>query len=144
MVLLFPLKTKFKKYHKRIKILKRKELNYNQPLFGFYGLKIKKPFRLTSVQIETLKKSISKILKKNAKSKIKSRLCIFPDISVTKKATGLRMGKGKGNVEFWCSLVKKGRIILELNKHNMPKSLAYKAFFLAGQKLPGFSIPIVF
>ncbi len=144
MVLLFPLKTKFKKYHKRIKTLKKKESNYNQPLFGFYGLKIKKSFRLTSVQIETLKKSISKILKKNSKGKTRSRLCIFPDLSVTKKATGLRMGKGKGNVEFWCSLLKKGRIILELNKNNMPKSLAYKAFFLAGQKLPGFSIPIVF
>jgi len=57
MALLFPLKMKFKKYHKRSKNLIKKEFNYNQPLLGFYGLKAQSSFRLNSIQIETVKKN---------------------------------------------------------------------------------------
>jgi large subunit ribosomal protein L16 len=59
---------------------------------------------------------------------------IFPDKPFTKKPLETRMGKGKGNVEFWVSIVKRGRIIFELE--GVPEELAREAFRLASRKLP--------
>jgi len=63
-MLLFPIKMKYKKYHKRISVLSKNEYNYLQPLQGTYGLKVLTAFRCNSIQLETVKKTILKNLKK--------------------------------------------------------------------------------
>lgn len=138
---LFPLKTKFKKQHRRRNLLKKIEYNYNFPLKNFAGLKATSTFRLTSTQIEAARKIVAKFIRK--KFKIKLRFCIFPDLPVTKKSSGVRMGKGKGNIDFWCFLVKRGRIIFEINKTIVPRSIIFKAFSIVTKKLPGFSSIII-
>lgn len=140
-MLLFPSKTKFKKAHKRYKHLRSSEANYNQPLLGFFGLKALFSFRITALQIEAVRKSVAKNLKRRFKNKLK--ITFFPDIPVTKKSSGIRMGKGKGNVDHWCFLVKKGRILFELDAKAIDKAAAFNCFLLASRKLPSQFLPII-
>lgn len=140
-MLLFPAKTKFKKAHKRYKHLERSEFNYNQPLAGFFGLKTLFSFRITALQIEAVRKSVAKNLKKRFKNKLK--ITFFPDIPVTKKSSGIRMGKGKGNVDHWCFLIKKGRVLFELDAKAIDKAAAFHCFLLASRKLPSRFLPII-
>ncbi len=132
---LFPIKTKFKKYHRRRNLMSHFEKGYNFPLENFSGIKSVSSFRLTSVQIEASRKVITKQIRKKFKSKL--RFCIFPDLPITKKSSGVRMGKGKGNTDFWCFPVKKGRMLFEINKSVVPIGIIFKAFSLVRQKLPG-------
>lgn len=137
---LFPIKTKFKKQYRRRRQFFQKEYNYNYPLHNFSGIKAVSSFRLTSVQMEATRKVITKFIRKKFKSKL--RFCVFPDLPITKKSSGVRMGKGKGNTDYWCFPVKKGRILFEINKTIVPMSVIFKAFSLVGRKLPG-SIKII-
>lgn len=135
-MLLFPEKTKFKKKHKNFKVLKKKESSFLQPLVGFSGLKVLKAFRITAKQIEAFKKTIVRIVKRKYKYKTKLRFDVFPDIPVTKKSSGIRMGKGKGKVGYWCFLVKQGRILCEFDSGQIPLGIIFKSLLIASNKLP--------
>ena len=101
------------------------ELNY-----GSYGLKALEPERVTSRQIESARKAITRYLKRAGRMWIR----IFPDVPVSKKPAEIRMGKGKGSTEYWACRVKPGRIMFEVD--GVPINDAKKAMSLAAAKLP--------
>ncbi len=98
--------------------------------FGAFGLKAMEPGRLTARQIEASRRAITRHIKRTGRVWIR----IFPDVPVTKKPTEVRMGKGKGGVEFWMCRVKPGRILFELD--GVPVQLAREAFERGAAKLP--------
>jgi large subunit ribosomal protein L16 len=98
--------------------------------FGQFGLKAEENVWLTSRQIEAARIAITRHVKRGGKLWIK----IFPDKPVTKKAAETRMGKGKGNPEFWVAIVKRGRILFEIE--GVSEELAREAMRLASYKLP--------
>ena len=97
--------------------------------FGDYGLKALEPGWITNRQIEAARVSLARSLKRGGKIWIR----IFPDKPVTRKPAETRMGKGKGNPEFWVAVVKPGRILYEME--GVTEADAREAFRLAGQKL---------
>ena len=97
--------------------------------FGDYGLKALEPGWVTNRQIEAARVSLARSLKRGGKIWIR----VFPDKPVTKKPAETRMGKGKGNPEFWVAVVKPGRILYEME--GVTEADAREAFRLAGQKL---------
>lgn len=98
--------------------------------FGDYGLVAMEPAWIKSNQIEACRITMSRYFRRGGKIYIR----IFPDKPVTKKPAETRMGKGKGAVEYWVSVVKPGRIIFEVA--NVTEEQAREAFRLAGHKLP--------
>jgi large subunit ribosomal protein L16 len=98
--------------------------------FGDYGLVAMEPAWIKSNQIEACRITMSRYFRRGGKIYIR----IFPDKPVTKKPAETRMGKGKGAVEYWVSVVKPGRIIFEVA--NVTEEQAKEAFRLAGHKLP--------
>jgi large subunit ribosomal protein L16 len=127
-MLLKPKITKYKKVFKgRVKGL---AVRTSVIRFGKFGLRTLEPARLTAKQIEAIKKTILKLLKKKGKLWVR----IFPDIPVTAKPIGVRMGSGKGNVDYWCARVKKGNVLFEID--GVDESTAKKIFKIAGNKLP--------
>jgi len=107
--MLQPTRTKYRKSHKgRIhgNASRGEFLNY-----GSYGLKAMEPERIISKQIEAARVSLTRYMKRAGKVWLR----IFPNIPVSKKPTEVRMGKGKGNPEFWVCRVKPGRIIFEVD-----------------------------
>ena len=123
-----PKRTKYRKQHKG-RIHGKAKGNYSLN-FGNFGLKALQPERVTSRQIEAARKAITRHLKRSGRLWIR----IFPDVPVTKKPAEVRMGKGKGSVEFWACRVKPGRIMLEVD--GVPLNEAKKAMELAAAKLP--------
>ncbi|WMC19570.1 MAG: 50S ribosomal protein L16 [Enterobacteriaceae bacterium PC38] len=124
--MLQPKKTKFRKMQKG----RNRGIINNNLKFGIFGLKSIEHGRLSSKQIESARRSIKRIIKKQGKIWI----CIFPDKPITKKPLEVRMGKGKGNVEFWVSLIKPGTILYEIN--GISEEIAREAFKQASSKLP--------
>lgn len=98
--------------------------------FGDFGLKAMEPAWITSRQIEAVRVTLSRRMKRDGKSWIR----IFPDKPVSKKPLETRMGKGKGAPEFWVAPVKPGRIMFEIA--GVSKEIAMDALKLAGYKLP--------
>jgi large subunit ribosomal protein L16 len=98
--------------------------------FGSFGLKAMEPERITARQIEAARRAISRHIKRAGRLWIR----IFPDVPVTSKPAEVRMGKGKGNPEFWVARVKPGRIMFELD--GVPQDVAEGAFERAAAKLP--------
>ena len=98
--------------------------------FGTYGLKALEPGWITSRQIEAVRITISRRVRKVGKMWIR----IFPHKSITKKPAETRMGKGKGSPEYWVAVVKPGRILFEID--GVTKEEADQAFKDAGHKLP--------
>jgi large subunit ribosomal protein L16 len=98
--------------------------------FGEYGLQAMEPCWLTARQIEAARITISRHMKRRGKLWIRT----FPWKSVTKKPTEVRMGKGKGDPEFWVDVIKPGKILYELE--GVPEDVAREAMRLAGHKLP--------
>ena len=126
--MLQPKRTKFRKMHKgRIKGLAKGGTDLT---FGSYGLKATQPERITSRQIEATRRAITRHMKRAGRVWIR----IFPDVPVTKKPTEVRMGKGKGSVEFWAAKVKPGRIMFEVD--GVPEDVARRALELGAAKLP--------
>jgi large subunit ribosomal protein L16 len=138
-MIIFPFKSKFKKHQKGSLSFDKKEQRYILPKKGFFGIKILKSIRLKSNQIEAARKAIRKRIKK--KYKVKPLLIGFSDRIATRKSSGVRMGKGKGSLDFWYFFAKSGRIVFELNK-KIPKTIAEKAFRAAGFKFSS-SIKII-
>ena len=128
MNLLSPKKTKYRKQFKG-RIHGSAKGNYSLN-YGSYGLKALQPERITSRQIESARKAITRHLKRAGKLWIR----IFPDVPVSKKPTEVRMGKGKGSVEHWICRVHPGRIMFEVDGVNIAD--ARKAMSLAAAKLP--------
>ncbi|WP_298917148.1 50S ribosomal protein L16 [uncultured Algimonas sp.] len=98
--------------------------------FGSYGLKALEPERVTARQIEATRRAITRHMKRAGRVWIR----IFPDVPVTKKPTEVRMGKGKGSVEFWACKVKPGRIMFEID--GVSDDVAREALRLGAAKLP--------
>ena len=99
-------------------------------VFGEYGLKALEPKWITARQIESARITLSRFIKKKGKLWIR----IFPDRPVTEKPLETRMGKGKGNVEYWTAAVKRGRVMFEIA--GVPRDVAEQAFRTASFKLP--------
>ncbi|MBQ2349816.1 MAG: 50S ribosomal protein L16 [Cytophagales bacterium] len=107
--MLQPKKTKFRKQQKgRVKGL---DVRGSELSFGSYGIKAIGQGQVSAKQIENIRVIISKNLGKTGKMWIK----IFPDRPVTRKGNGVRMGSGKGNVEFWAAVVRPGKIMFEID-----------------------------
>jgi len=98
--------------------------------FGDYGFQAVEPAWMTARQIEAMRVTISRKIKKQGRLFLR----VFPDKPVTKKPAETRMGKGKGNPEFWVSVVKRGRIICELGE--VTEDVAKEIFKQAAYKLP--------
>ncbi|MCV2528253.1 MAG: 50S ribosomal protein L16 [Candidatus Lightella neohaematopini] len=125
--MLQPKKTKFKKMHKG----RNRGLTINSNInFGCFGMKAINHGRITAKQIESARRVITKIMKRQGRIWIR----IFPDKPITRKPLEVRMGKGKGNVEYWVALVKPGKIIYEIS--GVTEKIAKEAFKLATTKLP--------
>lgn len=101
----------------------------NKVSFGEFGLKATDRGRLTSRQIEAARRAISRYVKRGAKLWIR----VFPDKPITKKPLEVRMGKGKGAVEYWVALVQPGKMLYEIE--GVPEEIAREAFRLASAKL---------
>ena len=126
--MLQPKKTKFRKMHKgRISGNAKGGFALN---FGSYGLKSLEPSRVTARQIEAARRAMTRHMKRAGRVWIR----IFPDVPVSKKPTEVRMGKGKGSVEFWAAKVKPGRMMFEID--GVPVDVAREALSLAAAKLP--------
>ena len=123
-----PARVKFRKQQKGN--LKGKALKGNQVSFGDFGLIAVEPGWLTARQIEAARIAMTRQVKRGGKIWIR----IFPDKPFTKKPAETRMGKGKGNPEYWVAVVKPGRILYEME--GLAEDVAREAFRLAGQKLP--------
>jgi large subunit ribosomal protein L16 len=102
----------------------------NKVSFGDYGLQATEPGWVTNRQIEAARVAMTRHIKRGGKVWIR----IFPDKPVTKKPAETRMGKGKGNPEYWVAVVKPGRMMFELE--GVPEAVARRAFELAAAKLP--------
>ena len=98
--------------------------------FGEYGLKCTGRGRITARQIESARRAISRHVKRGGRLWIR----VFPDKPVSKKPLEVRMGKGKGNPEYWVALVQPGMVLYEIQGVDEP--LAREAFRLASAKLP--------
>jgi large subunit ribosomal protein L16 len=126
--MLQPKRTKFRKAHKgRIHGNAKGGTQLN---FGAFGLKATTPARVTARQIEAARRAITRHLRRSGRVWIR----IFPDVPVSTKPADVRMGKGKGNPEFWVARVKPGRIMFEID--GVAEELASEALKLASAKLP--------
>jgi large subunit ribosomal protein L16 len=126
--MLQPKRTKFRKQHTgRNRGLAQAGSRVS---FGEFGLKATTRGRLTARQIEAARRAITRQVRRGGKLWIR----VFPDKPVSKKPLEVRMGKGKGNVEYWVALVQPGKILYEIE--GVPEDLAREAFRLAAAKLP--------
>ena len=126
--MLQPKRTKYRKVQKgRMKGVAQRG---HQLSSGMFGIKSLDSSFLTSRQIEAARIAATRFMKREGQLWIK----IFPDKPITKKPLEVRMGKGKGAVEYWAAVVKPGKIMFEVG--GVPLSVAKEALRLAAQKLP--------
>lgn len=126
--MLQPKRTKFRK---QFKGRNRGLANLGSKVsFGEYGLKAVGRGRLTARQIESARRAITRHVKRGGKLWIR----VFPDKPISKKPLEVRMGKGKGNVEYWVAQIQPGRMLYEIE--GVDEGLAREAFALAAAKLP--------
>jgi large subunit ribosomal protein L16 len=126
--MLQPKRTKFRKQHKgRIHGEAKGGFLLN---FGSFGLKATEPERVTARQIEAARRAITRHMKRQGRVWIR----IFPDVPVSSKPTEVRMGKGKGSVDYWAAKVKPGRIMFEID--GVAETIAREALRLGAMKLP--------
>ena len=126
--MLMPKRTKYRKLHR---------LSYDghargntKVQFGEFGLMAKTGNYITAQQIEAARIAMTRYMKRGGKVWIN----IFPHLPLTKKALGVRQGKGKGNVEQWVAVVKKGKVMFEVG--GVSEEIAREALRLASHKLP--------
>ncbi|WP_343183002.1 50S ribosomal protein L16 [Buchnera aphidicola (Neophyllaphis podocarpi)] len=125
--MLQPKRTKYRKMHKG----RNRGIFVNSELvFGSFGLQAITRGRITARQIESARRVIARAIKRQGKIWIR----IFPDKPITQKPLEVRMGKGKGNVEYWVAMVKPGKILYEIDGVSAEESK--EAFKLASSKLP--------
>jgi large subunit ribosomal protein L16 len=102
----------------------------NKVSFGEFGLKSLERGEITSRQIESARRAISRHVKRGGKIWIR----IFPDTPITQKPLEVRMGKGKGSVEYWVAKIQPGKVLYEIE--GVTEDIAREAFSLASAKLP--------
>ncbi|GKR06204.1 50S ribosomal protein L16 [Aeromonas caviae] len=125
--MLQPKRTKFRKTHKgRNRGLANAG---NEVSFGTFGLKATSRGKLTARQIEAARRAMTRHVKRQGKIWIR----VFPDKPITEKPLEVRMGKGKGNVEYWVCPIQPGKVLYEMD--GVPEALAREAFALAAAKL---------
>ena len=122
---------------KRTKFRKQREgrnrglaLRGSKVSFGEFGLKATGRGRITARQIEAARRAMTRHIKRGGKIWIR----VFPDKPITNKPLEVRMGKGKGNVEYWVAQIQPGRVLYEIE--GVSEELAREAFELAAAKLP--------
>jgi large subunit ribosomal protein L16 len=126
--MLQPARRKYRKEHKgRNTGLASRGTNVS---FGEFGLKATDRGRITARQIEAARRAISRHIKRGGRIWIR----IFPDKPITQKPAEVRMGNGKGNVEFWVAEIQPGKVLYEME--GVSEELAREAFRLAAAKLP--------
>lgn len=126
--MLQPKRTKFRKQHKgRNRGL---ALRGSKVSFGEYGLKATVRGRITARQIESARRAMTRHIKRGGKIWIR----VFPDKPISNKPLEVRMGKGKGNVEYWVAQIQPGKVLYEME--GVSEELAREAFALAAAKLP--------
>lgn len=126
--MLSPAKMKFRKQFKgRVRGMASRTHRLN---FGAYGLKALEPARVTAAQIEAARRAIARCMKRVGKIWIR----IYPDLPVSQKPAEVRMGSGKGGVEYWACRVYPGTILFEMD--GVDHAVAMEALTLASAKLP--------
>ena len=126
--MLQPKRTKFRKVHTgRNRGLAQ---SGNKVSFGSYGLKATDRGRMTARQIEAGRRAMTRHVKRQGKIWIR----VFPDKPITEKPLEVRMGKGKGSVEYWVAEIQPGKVLYEME--GVSEELAREAFDLAARKLP--------
>ncbi len=126
--MLQPKKTKHRKAHKgRIRGNAQRGAMIS---FGSFGLKALEPIWITNRQLEAARQAMTRHMKREGNVWIR----IFPDKPITRKPAEVRMGKGKGNLEFYAAVVRPGLIMFEIE--GVSKQIAQEAMELAAQKLP--------
>jgi large subunit ribosomal protein L16 len=123
--MLQPKRTKFRKQHK----MRNRGVVEHKVSFGEYGLKSADRGRMTARQIEAARRAMTRHMRRQGKVYIR----VFPDKPITKKPLEVRMGKGKGSVEYWVAQIQPGRMLFEVE--GVPEDLAREAFELASAKL---------
>ena len=126
--MLLPKRVKHRKQHRGN--LKGKAMRGNKVVYGDYGIMAMEPCWIRSNQIEAARIAINRYVKRGGKVWIK----IFPDKPVSKKPAQVRMGSGKAANEYWCAVVKPGRVMFEIA--GVTEEQAREAMRLAGHKLP--------
>ena len=126
--MLQPKRTKYRKQHK----MRNTGLatSGNKVSFGEFGLKAVSRGRITARQIEAARRAMTRYVKRGGKVWIR----IFPDKPITQKPLEVRMGSGKGNVEYWVAEIKPGKMLYEME--GVTEDIAREAFKLAAAKLP--------
>jgi large subunit ribosomal protein L16 len=126
--MLQPKRSKFRKQQKgRIREVAKRGATIS---FGSFALKAQEPIWLNNRQIESARQAMTRAMKREGSVWIR----VFPDKVITRKPQEVRMGKGKGNPEFWAAVVEPGRILFECDGVSM--EVAQHAMLLAAQKLP--------
>jgi large subunit ribosomal protein L16 len=125
--MLMPKRVKYRKRHKG----KMRGIAYRggKISFGNFGLQAIECGRITNRQIEAARIAMTRYVKRGGKIWLR----VFPDKPVSKKPLETRMGKGKGNPEFWVAVIRPGRMLYEMD--GVPEGIAKEAFRLAGHKL---------
>jgi large subunit ribosomal protein L16 len=123
-----PNRVKFRKQQRGT--MRGNAMSGNRISFGEYGLQSLEAGWITNIQIEACRVAINRHLKRKGKMWIR----IYPDKPVSKKPLEVRMGKGKGNTEYWVAVVKPGRMMFEVD--GVPEQAAREAMRLAAAKLP--------
>ena len=126
--MLLPKRVKYRRVHRGR--LKGKASRGNFVSYGEYGLQATEPAWITSNQIEAARIAMTRYIKRGGQVWIK----IFPDMPVTKKPMGTRLGSGKGAPEYWVDVVKPGRVMFEIA--GVSEEVAREAMRLAMHKLP--------
>ena len=126
--MLMPKRVKYRRVHRGR--MTGKAMRGNTLAYGEFGLQAMEPGWITSNQIEAARIAMTRFTKRSGQVWIK----IFPDKPVTKKPAETRMGSGKGSPEYWVSVVKPGRIMIEIA--GVSEEVAREALRLASHKLP--------
>ncbi len=126
--MLMPKKVKYRKRHKGK--MRGTAFRGGNLSFGSYGLQALECGWITNRQIEAARIAMTRHVKRGGKIWLR----IFPDKPISKKPAETRMGKGKGNPEFWVCVIKPGRVLYEME--GVPEDVAKEAFRLAAHKLP--------
>ena len=126
--MLSPKRTKYRKHHRGN--LKGKATRGNTIAFGEFGLQALEPCWITSRQIESGRRVLTRYVRRGGKLWIR----IFPDKPVTMRAAGSRMGSGKGNPEYWVAVVHPGKILYEIT--GISETIARQALRIASYKMP--------
>ena len=124
-----PKRTKWRKQMKQVRHLRGTETRGCELSFGDYGLQVQEAGWITARQIEAMRVSVSRYVKRGGKLWVK----IFPQKPFTKKAAETRQGSGKGNTEYWVAEVRPGRILIEIT--GVTEQIANEAFKRGGSKL---------